>query len=52
MGINRREFLRIAGIASLWGLGGKTAFEILKPGAVEAQIRAPLSQGEEMGHGH
>jgi molybdopterin-containing oxidoreductase family iron-sulfur binding subunit len=47
MGINRREFLRIAGIASLWGLGGKTAFEILKPGALEAQTRAPLMKGKK-----
>ncbi len=41
MGINRREFLRISGIATLWGLGGKAAFEILKPGAVEAQSPVP-----------
>jgi molybdopterin-containing oxidoreductase family iron-sulfur binding subunit len=39
MGIKRRDFLKIAGIASLWGLGGKTAFEILAPGALEAQTK-------------
>jgi Fe-S-cluster-containing dehydrogenase component len=43
MGINRRDFLKIAGIASLWGLGGKAAIELLKPGAVEAQMKAPLT---------
>ena len=47
MGIDRRDFLRIAGIASLWGIGGKTAFEILKPGAVEAENRVPLSPGKK-----
>lgn len=47
MGMNRREFLRIAGIASLWGLGGKTAFELLKPGALEAQTQAPLLKGKK-----
>jgi Fe-S-cluster-containing dehydrogenase component len=47
MGINRREFLRIAGIASLWGLGGKTAFEILKPGDLEAQTRVPSLKGKK-----
>ncbi len=46
MGIKRREFLRIAGVASLWGLGGKAAFEILRPGAVEAQMKAPLTKGK------
>jgi len=47
MGINRRDFLKMAGIASIWGIGGKTAFEILKPGAVEAENRVSLSPGKK-----
>lgn len=47
MGINRRDFLKIAGIASLWGLGGKGAFEILAPGSVEAQTKVPLAQAKK-----
>jgi Fe-S-cluster-containing dehydrogenase component len=38
MGISRRDFLRIAGLSSLWGLGGKAAFEILRPGELEAAL--------------
>jgi Fe-S-cluster-containing dehydrogenase component len=44
MGVNRREFLKIAGAATLFGLGGKTAIEILAPGEVEASMEAlPLT---------
>ena len=38
MGIDRREFIRIAGLSTLLGLGGKGAFELLAPGRVEAQM--------------
>jgi Fe-S-cluster-containing dehydrogenase component len=38
MGIDRREFIRIAGLSTLLGLGGKGAFELLAPGRVEAEI--------------
>ncbi len=38
MGINRRDFIRIAGLSTLLGLGGKSAFELLAPGAVEAAL--------------
>ena len=38
MGINRREFIRIAGLSTLIGLGGKSAWEILAPGEVDAAI--------------
>jgi hypothetical protein len=41
MGINRREFIRIAGLSTLFGLGGaKAAWEILRPGQVEAALQA------------
>ena len=47
MGVNRREFLRIAGLSTLLGLGGKTAFDILVPGEVEASLKAlPLTEGK------
>lgn len=36
MGCNRREFLKIAGLSTLLGAGGNAAFELLRPGALEA----------------
>jgi Fe-S-cluster-containing dehydrogenase component len=38
MGMDRRKFLKIAGLSTLFGLGGKTAFELLAPGEVEAEL--------------
>ena len=32
MGMDRREFIRLAGLSALMGLGGKGAFEIIRPG--------------------
>jgi molybdopterin-containing oxidoreductase family iron-sulfur binding subunit len=40
MGINRREFLKIAGWSALLGAGGKSAFELLAPG--EAKLSCNL----------
>jgi Fe-S-cluster-containing dehydrogenase component len=41
MGIDRREFIRIAGLSTLFGLGGaKAAWELLRPGQVEAAMQA------------
>jgi molybdopterin-containing oxidoreductase family iron-sulfur binding subunit len=40
MGINRREFLRLAGLSTIIGLGGKAAFDLLFPGELEAQLLA------------
>ncbi len=37
MGINRREFLRIAGLSTLMGLGGKAVWELVLPGQALAQ---------------
>ncbi len=36
MGCKRREFLKIAGLSTLLGLGGSSAFELLMPGELEA----------------
>jgi len=50
MSMNRREFIKIAGLAGLAGLGGKAAFELLLPGQVEAGIKdLPLTQGKKWG---
>ncbi len=50
MGINRREFLKIAGFSTLLGLGGKAAFELLAPGEIEAAIEEiPLTAGKKWG---
>ncbi len=36
MRIDRRGFLRLAGLSTILGLGGKTVFEVMAPGALEA----------------
>lgn len=47
MSLDRRGFLKIAGISALLGLGGKTAFEILSPGDLEASMESvPLTEGK------
>lgn len=47
MGVDRRDFLKIAGISALLGLGGKTAIDFLAPGDLEASIDAvPLAEGK------
>ena len=47
MGVDRRQFLKIAGVAALAGLGGKAAVDILAPGDVEASMKAlPLTEGK------
>jgi Fe-S-cluster-containing dehydrogenase component len=47
MGINRRDFLKIAGLSTLLGVGGKAAFELLVPGSLEARIDPiPLTKGK------
>ena len=38
MGIDRRDFIKLAGLSTLLGLGGKSAFELLQPGQVEAAM--------------
>ncbi len=45
MAVDRREFLKIAGLSTLFGLGGKAAFDIFAPGELEASMEAaPLSK--------
>lgn len=41
MGVNRRDFLRITGLGTLLGLGGKAAGDLLFPGDLEAQEVRP-----------
>jgi molybdopterin-containing oxidoreductase family iron-sulfur binding subunit len=36
MAIDRRKFLKIAGLSALMGLSGKAAFELIAPGTLEA----------------
>ena len=43
MSMDRREFIKIAGLSAIFGLGGKGTYELLKPGQLEAS---------EQGHGH
>ncbi len=46
MGMDRREFIRISGLAALLGLSGKGAFELLRPGQVEAALQAEAPEGK------
>ncbi|MFH1479822.1 MAG: sulfate reduction electron transfer complex DsrMKJOP subunit DsrO [Pseudomonadota bacterium] len=48
MGMNRREFLKIAGFSALMGIGGKAVFEILAPGELDARD-VPLTSGKKWG---
>ena len=43
MNMDRRQFIKIAGLSTLFGLGGKGAFEFLRPGALDAAVH----HGEE-----
>jgi len=36
MGVNRREFLKLAGLSALAGLGANSAWELLAPGSLDA----------------
>ena len=47
MGVDRREFLKIAGLSTLLGFGGKAAIDVLAPGQLEASMEAvPLTEGK------
>ena len=41
MSINRRQFLKIAGISTVMGLGGTTAFDLLQRNSLEAAQYSP-----------
>ena len=45
MGVNRREFLKIAGLSTLAGFGGNSAFELLAPGELEASAAYAVNPG-------
>jgi molybdopterin-containing oxidoreductase family iron-sulfur binding subunit len=48
MGIDRRKFLKIAGISTMFGLGGKTAIDLLSPGELDAAIKnVPLTKASK-----
>ncbi|MBW1999271.1 MAG: 4Fe-4S dicluster domain-containing protein [Deltaproteobacteria bacterium] len=50
MGIDRRKFLKIAGISTILGVGGKAAFDLFAPGELEASLEElPLTQGKKWG---
>ncbi|MBW1666507.1 MAG: 4Fe-4S dicluster domain-containing protein [Deltaproteobacteria bacterium] len=50
MDIDRRKFLKIAGLSAVMGIGGKAAFELLAPKELEASLReVPLTQGKKWG---
>jgi len=40
MGIDRRDFIKLAGLSTLLGLGGNSALELLRPGQVAAALEA------------
>jgi Fe-S-cluster-containing dehydrogenase component len=47
MAMDRRDFLKAAGLSALFGLGGKMALDILAPGELEASMESlPLSQAK------
>ncbi|MFC1821557.1 sulfate reduction electron transfer complex DsrMKJOP subunit DsrO [Thermodesulfobacteriota bacterium] len=50
MGMNRRKFLKAAGLSVLAGLGGNSLFELVAPGEVEASLNSvPLTAGKKWG---
>jgi molybdopterin-containing oxidoreductase family iron-sulfur binding subunit len=50
MGIERRRFLKIAGLSAVMGLGGKAALDLLAPGEAEAVLNdASLTEGKKWG---
>ena len=48
MGMDRREFLKFAGISTLLAAGGKAAFDVLAPGELEASMKSvPLTKAKQ-----
>ncbi|MBU2470397.1 MAG: twin-arginine translocation signal domain-containing protein, partial [Proteobacteria bacterium] len=39
--MDRRKFLKLAGVSAALGLGGATGFQLLRPGALDAAERMP-----------
>ena len=50
MWIDRRKFLKIAGISAIVGASGKLGFELLAPGDVDASVKeVPLTKAKQWG---
>lgn len=50
MGIDRRKFLKIAGISTIAGVSGKAAFELIAPGTVDASVKdIPITKAGKYG---
>ncbi|MFZ7112899.1 MAG: sulfate reduction electron transfer complex DsrMKJOP subunit DsrO [Desulfatiglandales bacterium] len=50
MAMNRRQFLKIAGLSAALGMGGKAAWEVILPGRAAASLQdVPLTQGKKWG---
>ena len=50
MGMDRRKFLKLAGLSALAGFGGKAAFDLFAPGEAEATVKnLPLTAGKKWG---
>jgi len=50
MAMDRRDFLKIAGLTALLGIGGKTGLELLAPADVDAALKdVPLAAGKKWG---
>jgi len=47
MGVNRREFLKIIGLSALFGIGAKSALQLLAPGELEASV-PPLTKEKKI----
>ncbi len=47
MGMDRRNFLKVAGLSTLMAAGGKAAVDVLAPGDLEASMKSvPLTEGK------
>jgi molybdopterin-containing oxidoreductase family iron-sulfur binding subunit len=47
MGMDRRNFLKVAGLSTLMAAGGKAAVDVLAPGDLEASMKStPLTKGK------
>ena len=44
MGMDRRSFLKVAGLSTLLAAGGKAAVDILAPGDLEASMKLMARQ--------
>lgn len=50
MGMDRRKFLKLAGLSTLLGLAGKAGYDLLAPGELEASLQeVPLTEGKKWG---